>query len=216
MDSFEMNTHFGFFPKLNYFKNCCELQSLQNCNCCSDHQNKLSLLDFNVKLFEGERPDSKQDKCKCKCKYTTDYFHWIYKDFYDYLTETMYEYMENNEYASISIGDFSDSIDKKYECIDTIISEKIAYEAFIEKNLLFIKYKYQRREHYENGVLKNTHFYDHYLVRIDEDIYDAVYLIDEPDMDYIFDDQLYNKKIYDENAYNSITQLISLVSITTS
>ena len=33
--------------------------------------------------------------------------------------------------------------------IDIIISEKSAYQAFIEKKLLFIKYKYQRREHYE-------------------------------------------------------------------
>ena len=40
---------------------------------------------------------------------------------------------------------------------------------------------------YENGVLKYTHFYDHYLVRVDKYIYDVVYLINEPDMDYVFD-----------------------------
>ena len=52
---------------------------------------------------------------------------------------------------------------KPSERIDIIISE-MNYQAFIEKKLLFIKYKYQREENYENGALKNTHFYDHYLV----------------------------------------------------
>ena len=217
MDNIEMNTHFGFFPMLNYFKNCDELRSVQNCTCCNEHQNKLSLLDFNIKLFEGERPEPIKTNCKCKCKTITDNLHWIYKDFYEYLTETMYYFMENNNYDSITQEDFSNSIDEKTsDRIDIIISEKNAYQAFIEKKLLFIKYKYQRREHYENGVLKNTHFYDHYLVRVDKYIYDVVYLIDEPDMDYVFDDQLYNKKKYDESAYDSITQLFYLRMITMS